>query len=63
MEWKAFFINEINPLHYCTTSLLEVCSRREGVAVACPCLSTEGSVRLAEHSTITIPSRNIRKVM
>jgi hypothetical protein len=63
MEWKAFFINEINPLCYCTVSLLEVYSRREGVAIACSCLNTEGPVRLAEHSTITIPSRNIRKVM
>jgi len=63
MEWKAFFTDEINPLHYCTTSLMEACSRREGVAIACQCLNTEGSVRLAEHSTIIIPSRNIGKVM
>jgi len=60
---ESFFTDEINPLHYCITSLLEACSRKEGVAIACQCLNTEGSVRLAEHSAITIPSRNIRKVM
>jgi hypothetical protein len=36
---------------------------KEGVAIACPCLHTEGSARFAEHSTITIPCRNIRDVM
>jgi hypothetical protein len=52
-------MNKINSISYCTTSLLEAHSRRE----ACPCINTEGSVRFAEHSTITIPSRNIGKVM
>jgi len=42
---------------------LEAYSRREGMAIACQSLNTEGSVGLAEHSTITIPSRNIKKIM
>jgi hypothetical protein len=64
MERKAFFINEINLSHYCTTSpLFEAYSRREGVPIACPCLNTEGSATFAEYSTVTMPSKNIREVM